>query len=92
MQRIKTEDDDFYEIKGTANAKVFKRAWLQIGFGENPGSWKYVGVKIKKPIMGDVLSRVKASEFTAPGLWNVIVNVEHKNGTVHRAAFPVTLE
>ncbi len=79
------------EVTGTADAQVFKRAWMQIGAGENPGAWKSVGQKVKFPVRKGTLGRIDYSAFAGSKLWQVVVNVEHKNGTVKRTAYAVRL-
>jgi hypothetical protein len=76
-------------IIGTADAEMFKRAWLQIGAGENPASWKSVGSKLKFPVRNGTLGSIPRREFRGSELWQLVVNVEHKNGTVKRAVYPV---
>lgn len=78
-------------IHGIADADQFKRAWLQIGAGESPESWKFVGLKLKRPVKQGVLSAVALSEFTGEGVWTVRLNVEHASGTVRRATKAVRL-
>ncbi len=76
-------------IIGTVDAEVFKRGWLQIGTGENPREWKSVGRKLKFPIRNGLIGSIARREFSGSELWQVVVNVEHKNGTVKRAVYPV---
>ncbi len=79
-------------ISGTADAEIFKRAWLQIGAGENPAGWKSVGRKLKFPVRDGTLGSISLREFRGSELWQLVVNVEHKNGTVKRAVYPVRLK
>ena len=79
-------------IIGTADAEMFKRAWLQIGAGENPRDWKSVGSKLKFPVRNGTLRSIPRREFSGSELWQLVVNVEHKNGTVRRAVYPVRLK
>jgi len=88
---VTPEAPQFARVNGTIDASHFKRAWLQIGPGENPGEWRYVGPKRKFPIKNGVLATIPISNFSGSDLWQVVVNVEHQNGIVKRAAFPVTI-
>jgi len=89
---VPNADAQTLEIHGRADADHFKRAWLQIGEGEAPESWKYVGLKLKRPVKDALLSEVPLSEFGgATGVWTVRINVEHQSGTVRRATKAVRL-
>jgi len=76
-------------VYGTVDASDFKRAWMQIGPGENPGGWRYVGPKRKYPIRDGELALIPINQFYGSELWQVVINVEHKNGVVKRAVFPI---
>lgn len=91
VELVTPEAPQFARVNGTIDASHFKRAWLQIGPGENPGEWRYVGPKRKFPIKNGVLATIPISNFSGSDLWQVVVNVEHQNGIVKRAAFPVTI-
>jgi subtilisin family serine protease len=91
VQLVESEGRNKLEVTGTADAQVFKRAWMQIGAGEKPGAWKSVGQKVKFPVRKGTLGRIDFSAFAGSKLWQVVVNVEHKNGTVKRAAYAVRL-
>ena len=79
-------------VYGTIDASEFKRAWLQIGPGENPGGWRYVGQKRKYPIKDGLIATIPLTQFAGADLWQVVVNVEHRNGVVKSAAFPITVK
>lgn len=88
---VPADGPQFVRVTGTVDASRFKRAWMQIGPGENPGGWRYVGAKRKFPIIDGTLGTIPIKEFTSSGLWQVVVNVEHNNGVIRRAAFPVEI-
>jgi len=91
-QLVPNADAQTLEIHGRADADRFKRAWVQIGEGEVPESWKYVGLKLKRPVKDALLSEIPLSEFGGGnGVWTVRVNVEHESGTVRRATKAVRL-
>jgi hypothetical protein len=81
----------FVRVTGTVDATQFKRAWMQIGPGENPGGWRYVGQKRKLPIVNGTLGIIPIRNFNSSGLWQVVVNVEHRNGVIKRAALPIQI-
>ena len=75
------------QVWGTVDAARFKRAWMQIGAGEDPQAWRFVGQKRKLPIRDGVLAVIPRAEFETPGPWTVVVNVEDRNGVVKRGRF-----
>jgi hypothetical protein len=79
-------------VNGTVDANEFKRAWMQVGPGENPRTWTFVGPKHKFPVRSGTIGLVPGSVFAGGGLWQIVVNVEHRNGVVKRAAYSVTFE
>jgi len=89
---VETEGRSVLEIHGTIDATRFKRAWMQIGPGEEPATWKYVGQKRKYPIRDGLVGWIPLSEFAGADLWQVVVNVEDENGVVRRGRLPVRLK
>lgn len=89
---VETETGTVLQINGTIDSDHFKRAWMQIGPGENPGTWKYVGQKRKYPIHDGVLGVVPVSEFAGADVWQIVINVEHKNGVSKSARYQVRLQ
>jgi subtilisin family serine protease len=79
------------QVWGTADATHFKRAWLQMGPGENPSAWTFVGQKRKLPIRDGQLATIPLATFVQNGPWTVVVNVEDKNGVVRRDKFLVRI-
>ena len=82
IEFIDNESGGELQILGTADADQFKRAWLQIGAGENPSRWIYAGQKRKLPIRDGVLARIPLSQLSDGDVWQVVVHVEHRNGVV----------
>ena len=91
VELIDIDGRENIRVVGTIDAAAFKRAWMQIGPGENPGGWKYVGQKRKYPIHDGTLGTIPLTEFFGSELWQVVINVEHVNGIVKRDAFPVNI-
>jgi hypothetical protein len=92
LEPVQTEAGTVLNVKGTIDASEFKRAWLQIGEGEKPDKWKYVGQKRKYAIHDGVLSVIPLGEFTDSGVWQVIVHVENRNGTRKSATYPIRIK
>lgn len=92
LEPVQTEAGTVLNVKGTIDASDFKRAWLQIGAGEKPESWKYVGQKRKYAIHDGVLSVIPLGEFTDSGVWQVVVHVEHRNGTRKSSMYPIRIK
>ncbi len=84
-------DSKLIQVRGTIDADRFKRAWMQIGPGDNPGGWKYVGQKRKYPIRDGVLGVIPVSAFQGYDVWQVVINVEHGNGVVRSARHTLDL-
>lgn len=79
------------QVTGTIDATKFKRAWVQIGPGENPGAWRFVGQKRKLPITNGTLAKIPLANFTQSGVWTIMVNVEDRFGVVKRASTTVNI-
>lgn len=92
LQAMPAEAPQLIQVVGTVDASEFKRAWLQIGPGENPSAWRYVGAKLKFPIIDGALASIPLSQFAGNDLWQVMVNVEHKNGVTRRDLFPIRIK
>jgi uncharacterized protein YfiM (DUF2279 family) len=92
IELLQSDAGEAIQVKGTIDADHFKRAWMQIGAGENPGAWKFVGQKRKYPIRGGVLGTVPITEFAGAELWQLVINVEHKNGVTKSARYPVRIK
>ena len=84
-QLVPDGETETLAIHGNADADKFKRAWLQIGQGAEPTAWKYVGLKMKRPVKNALLSKIPLSEFEGGGVWTIRLNVEHVDGTVEVA-------
>lgn len=92
LEPVPKEGPEFIRVIGTINASGFKRAWMQIGPGENPGGWRYVGQKRKYPIIDGTLGMIPINQFSGSELWQVVINVEHRNGVVKRAVYPIRIK
>ena len=86
------DGEQFYDIKGTAGAEQFKRAWVVIGQGERPAAWKRVGTKLKKPVADGTLTSIKAKAFVELGMWQIELYVEDAQGEVATFRKPLRLK
>ena len=73
---VQSDAGTVLHVLGTIDADGFKRAWMQIGAGENPGNWKFVGQKRKYAIQDGVLGVVPLAEFSGADVWQVVINVD----------------
>ena len=78
-------------VHGTADANAFKGAVLEIGAGENPTSWKRVGVVRKSAGPDAVLADIPATSFAGAKTWQIRVIVTHGGGAVREARFKLNL-
>ena len=92
ISKVPAEAPSAIAIQGTAHASQFKRAWFQIGLGDDPATWRYVGPKRKYPVIDGTIATIPLGQFPESGDWQVIVSVEHKNGIVRRASYPFRLD
>ncbi len=77
-------------VTGTADADKFKRAWIEIGKGENPGRWKKVA-QVRKAVQGGTLGDIPAAEFGGAKEWVIRLVVEHRNGRKRENRFILKL-
>ena len=91
VEPVETDEGLVLHIKGTVDSDAFKRAWLKIGAGREPDNWQFVGQKRKYPIREGVLGVVPLTAFSGSDIWQVVVSVEHKDGSRKEARYPVRL-
>jgi len=78
-------------VKGTTDADQFKKAWIEIGAGENPTSWTKAVDKIKKPVRDGVLGDFGIDILRSSPKWVIRLTTEHKNGRVRETRFLLNL-
>ena len=74
-----------------ADANQLKRAWLEIGPGENPTKWRKVTDDITSKVTNNVLGYIGAGEFQGASIWYIRIIVEHKNGRRLEARFRLSV-
>ncbi len=59
------------QVQGTAVSSDFKEAWLEVGYGEKPESWKKAGSDINRQVESGVLAEIGTKAFRKKGKWTV---------------------
>jgi len=80
------------QVMGTVDADQLKEAWVEIGAGSDPKTWKVVSKKIKKPVTSDLLGTIAIEEVKGSKLWIVRLVAEHKNGQRREARYVLRLK
>jgi hypothetical protein len=75
------------ELAGTADADQLKKAWIEIGKGDNPEEWKVVVDEINKPVRNGLLATIPSKHFIKSGEWVIRLVTEHKNGERRESRF-----
>jgi len=78
-------------VIGTTDADDFGRAWLEVGTGGNPTSWKRVGKPLKRAVIGDVLGEIPASELQGRQTVTIRIVTEHANGSRREGRFRLNI-
>jgi subtilisin family serine protease len=92
VKAVQKDNRVLLEITGTADANKFKKAWIEIGEGENPKKWKRVSDNIKKPVLEGVLASIPAEKFKGADQWRLKLVAEHENGRTREARFDLELQ
>ncbi len=88
---VKKQGRPWVRVLGTADANRFRRAWLELGRGENPEEWKRVSDRISKPVHDGTLFDVNVKHLRGSKTWTLRLIVEHRNGTRREARFVLNL-
>lgn len=67
-------------VKGSADARQFARAYVEIGAGETPTAWKSAGIEVKKPVLDGEIGRIDAGLFAGANVWIVKLVVVDAGG------------
>lgn len=67
-------------VKGSADARQFKRAYVEIGAGETPTAWKSAGIEVKKPVTDGEIGRIDAGLFAGSNVWIIRLVVVDAGG------------
>lgn len=78
-------------ILGTVDADSLDQAWIEIGEGEDPESWKKVSRKIKDNVAAGPLDELEVKHFAGATTWTLRLIGKHKNGQQREARFLLEL-
>lgn len=67
-------------VKGSADARQFKRAYVEIGAGETPTAWKSAGIEVNKPVANGEIGRIDAGLFAGANVWIIKLVVVDAGG------------
>jgi subtilisin family serine protease len=79
------------EVTGSASATPFGRAWLELGVGESPSSWKKVGAELTSAVAKGALGRIPASAFAGAKVWTVRLVVQSEDGKTREVRYLLQL-
>lgn len=78
-------------VSGTADADRLRRAWIELGRGENPEEWKRVSDRIRESVRDGPVYDVNVKHLRGGKTWTLRLIVEHENGTRREARFVLNL-
>lgn len=81
----------FLEITGDAEASSFSSATVELGIGENPGTWDKIA-NLSGPVSGTRIGMIPATRFTSAGIWTVRLRTMDQSGAVRESRASVTIE
>jgi len=84
---VQVDGQPHLQIDGIVNANQFKRAWIEIGAGENPQEWEKVAGDFTTPAKSGALARIAARKFAGAKTWVLKLVTEHKNGNQRENRF-----
>jgi hypothetical protein len=85
MSVVQVAGQPAVRVTGTANADRLRRAWVEIGEGENPTAWKKVTDDVTRPVDNGTIGDIPAANLGGAKVWTVRVMVEHQNGRTRQA-------
>lgn len=91
MSVIQKDGKTFVQVNGVATADRFKQAWLELGEGEDPSSWKKVASDIEASVDGDVLGDIDANNFQGATVWILRLTTQHEDESIRQFLFRVNL-
>ena len=78
-------------VTGTSDANDFKRAWIEIGKGEDPASWTKVVNKVKSSVRNGTVGEFGIDILRGTPKWTVRLITEHKNGKTRETRYLLNL-
>jgi subtilisin family serine protease len=79
------------EVTGTASADRLSEAYIEIGQGAAPATWKRVSRQIQTPVVDGVLDDLDPASFGGAKEWTLRVIAVHQNGKRLEARYKLTL-
>lgn len=79
------------QILGTVSADQLDKAWIEIGEGSDPQSWKKVSKNIKDPVASGALDVLEVKHFAGATQWTLRLIGKHKSGREREARFVLDL-
>lgn len=92
LKMAKRGERTVFDVSGTVDADRLEAAWIEVGRGEDPDTWKAVSSKIKKPVTQGLLGNFDVAEVKGYKKWTVRLIAEHKNGRKQEARYLLTLK
>jgi subtilisin family serine protease len=86
-----TDQGQVVEVSGRARADRFGRAWLELGRGDSPETWRRVSEDLEQPVDGGVVAAIPADRLRGSKTWTLRLVVEHAGGARREARFALTL-
>ncbi|MGV6807391.1 MAG: S8 family peptidase [bacterium] len=74
-------------VSGTVEGSQFKRAWLEVGPGQEPTTWRGVGTKLKRQLVEAQLTSFDTSVLAGAPIWVLRLSVEDRDGRVKEARY-----
>ena len=81
LEVVQRGDRVMIQVNGTADADRLARAYVEIGEGEDPESWKTVINPVEGPVHSGSLGQFDAGHLAGSTIWMFRVVVRHENGT-----------
>lgn len=78
-------------VNGDAVADEFDEAWIEIGPGTAPTSWKRIGSNLRDPVQGGIVGNIPFSELGGSPQWTIKLVVRHQDGRAREAWFLLSL-
>lgn len=88
---VQVDGQPALQVNGTADASKFRKAWVEIGAGENPSEWKRMATEIDVAVTDGNLLLIPAQEFAGSAVWMLKLVTEDQDGKQRQAWFRLAL-
>ena len=79
------------EVVGTVEGSNLAGYEIQLGKGKEPKEWRTVAKKPRRKVVHNVVARLKAADFGAPGAWTVRLVARDRKGQTRESRAVITL-